>query len=178
MNNSHPFASTIAFDEDGRLSHNSRRSIVSPHEVTSVGLVRLCGKDAKRIQLMQQFFKCRQEFYKHHLTRGYQWIDGSFVEMRRTPKDIDVVTWLAMDRFECQTALKNILRDPPWNEHDIDHYILFRDDPIKKVLYWHDLWSHTKEDIRKGYLQLDLSPEGDAQAVEMLRKLADAKGTS
>ena len=42
---------------------------------------------------------------------------------------------------------------------------------VERSAYWYSMWSHRRNQAWKGYLQIDLNPEHDADARERLTQL-------
>ena len=101
---------------------------------------------------------------------------------RRSPGDIDVVTFFLLPRDQTEDDLLEYypqLRDRQVikRTYGVDAYYvdLSLEGPetlISSAVYWYGLWSHTRQRLWKGFLQLTLSPEIDEDARKVLEKIA------
>ncbi len=161
----------------------------SPYAVSLREIVEDFGHTPTRRRLLNGFLDYRAELHQAGLERGFQWINGSFLENiedneQRTPDDIDVTTFFYLPNgFTEETFYRDhgslfdkgnikviyrvdtqpVLLDP--NQMD---YV------IKNVIYWYSIWSHTRPPrFRwKGYLQVDLAKDGDLIARDELNRIA------
>ena len=137
--------------------------------------------------MLEGFLRYRAALHAVGLVSGFQWLDGSFLEHvelleTRAPNDIDVVTFFdlpagetqldvqqqAPDLFpttrEAHAALKNSYRVDAYLEH-------LGKTPsrlVKQSSYWYSMWSHQRNQVWKGYVQIDLAPTDDALAIAAL----------
>ena len=113
------------------------------------------------------------------LTRGFQWINGSFLENvedneNRDPEDIDVVTFFHLPNGYTEESLYEAHQpvfDPNHikSKYEVDaHYIQLDTDHMDYIIrsstFWYSLWSHTQDGRWKGYLQIDLANNEDETA--------------
>ncbi len=103
-----------------------------------------------------------------------QWIDGSFVEMKTNPRDIDIVTYFdaeatdALSRRSAEAARRLFTSHGEIRErYRCDAYAV----PVYErgedrhaftqasEAYWSDLFGHTRDDTPKGFLELALRPQ-------------------
>jgi hypothetical protein len=148
----------------------------SPYEVTLLDLVMRFATSQTRCQILHGFLTYRSELHAMGLQQGFQWIDGSFaehVEMleQRVPKDVDVVSFVHIPDHFNPTSQQNSVLDHGHTKatYRVDAYIvetnlLLPNNLIKQSTYWYSMWSHRRNQTWKGYLQVDLSPTGDATA--------------
>ena len=66
---------------------------MSPYVVAAVELVATLATTEDRKAILRGWLQHRAALRAAGFTRGFQWVDGSFVE-NKDPKDIDVVTFL------------------------------------------------------------------------------------
>ena len=108
--------------------------------------------------------------------RGFQWIDGSFVEdveatRSSPPNDVDVVTFAlySHDDQQLAIAINGIaprLLNRSWVKasYKVDHFLLSLGSHPQRVVenttYFHGLFSHTRDGVWKGMLCVDF---GDAK---------------
>jgi hypothetical protein len=145
------------------------------------------GDTATRRTLLTGLLDLRADLHDAGLQEGFQWVDGSFVEntmqrSRHEPNDIDVVTWFSLPDKLTQVTLANdnpSLFDQVTNKqkYGLDAYFTVLDGAnilslVKKIVYWHSLWSHDRTRQWKGYLEIDLSDAEDATARAALNAAA------
>ena len=121
----------------------------------------------------------RAMLHDAELIRGFQWINGSFAEnveqtAERSPNDIDLVTFFYIPDGYTEESLVRDFGDLFDNrrvrsDHRIDAYFVplghgGMETIISRSIYWHSLWSHTRDGHWKGYLQVDLANEEDQAA--------------
>ena len=159
--------------KDGEHQQGNR----SPYPTTLVEFVERFATSPERVRLIDGYLAYRAALHQAGIQRGFQWVDGSFVEHVEQrhfdpgmPNDIDVVTFFF----------------PP-EEHAIDYVALFTPELTKDTFsvdaygfqlgvaltparaeligYWHGMWSHRRVDLRwKGFVRIDLNPNEDAIA--------------
>jgi hypothetical protein len=127
------------------------------------------------------------------LDNGFQWVDGSFLEnieliQRRDPGDIDMVTFYHLPDGQTQESLALAHRDLFYPRQSkerfhVDGYFvhLLPTTPetlIQKATYWYSLWSHRRDSLWKGYLQVDLAPEDDTAAKASLDAMTQENNAS
>ena len=156
----------------------------SPYYV-SLAQVALCfGNTAARRELLDGLLAFRATLHQAGLTRGFQWVNGSFVTdiMRianRQPRDIDVVTFFHIPDGYTEMDVRNqspeiFDRNSNKDRHHVDAiFVGLESFDIHSLAhlfaYWNNLWSHTRQEETtvvqwKGYLDLDLSGHEDAVA--------------
>ena len=128
----------------------------------------------KRVELLEKFLAYRAALHQWEIVDGFQWINGSFVENveqssdPHTPKDIDVVTFFyGSERNALYRELFNPRITKP--NFDVDGYGIELGRPLSVATavgigYWHSLWSHRRDHVWKGFIQVDLDPEEDTPA--------------
>lgn len=151
----------------------------SPYSVSLIDFILRFGTSAARREIISGFLNYRDALRGVRLVRGYQWIDGSFIEdietiEDRAPRDIDVVTLFHLPDGETQETL--LVRMPRLFraedtkvDYRVDaHYVqLNTDNPeflVDQTTYWYSLWSHRRNHRWKGYLKIDLSTVDDHAA--------------
>ena len=157
---------------DGSTSPNR-----SPYAVSLSELVEDFGHTPTRQRLLTGFLDYRAELHQAGLERGFQWINGSFLENiedneQRDPNDIDVVTFFHLpDGYTEATfydAHQSIFdQGAIKSKYEVDaHYVYFDTDYIDYIVasstYWYSLWSHTRDGSWKGYLRTGLDDEDEA----------------
>ena len=142
-------------------------------------MIRFGSASVGRRGLLSGLLNFRAALHGVGLTRGFQWIDGSFVEnvessRGRAPADIDVVTFFYIPDGHTEESFASAFPDffnpraMKW-DFGIDAYLAGinlndLETIASRAAYWHDIWSHTREGLRKGYVEVDLDP-GEDEAV-------------
>ena len=140
----------------------------------------------ERVELLEKFLDYRRALQQCEITQGFQWINGSFVENveqrsnPRTPQDIDVVTFFyGTDN----TALHRELFDTNITKpnFDVDGYGVELGKPLDigtaaEIGYWFGLWSHRRDQVWKGFIQVDLDPSEDPSARRRLHVIRQLQG--
>ncbi|TVS20652.1 MAG: hypothetical protein EA424_02885 [Planctomycetaceae bacterium] len=160
----------------------------SPYVVTLTDVVLRFGTSRERCRIMDGFLRYRGELHGVGLTQGFQWLDGSFLECvetleSRDPRDIDLVTFFRLSRgddpvaahpdlFPSDRAGRHVLKQ----QYFVDNYFLNLDTQSEKLVrqttYWYSLWSHRRDRIWRGFVQVDLSPTDDPAARALLATLS------
>jgi hypothetical protein len=155
----------------------------SPYKVGLVDLVLHFSTSERRSAILHGFLRFRQRLHSLGLTRGFQWLDGSFMEHvetldNRSPNDLDVVTFAHLPEGVTQATIlqqEPTLFNPKHSKTEflVDSYLeQLNDAPaeylVNKSRYWYSVWSHRRSGQWKGYLEVDLNPQQDAAALENL----------
>ena len=159
----------------------------SPYSASLIDLVVRFGTTEIRRCLLSGLLEYRGDLHNAGIERGFQWIDGSFVQNvedaeSRGPKDIDIVTFLHLPERHTEVTLaasypqlfnRKRLRET----YGIDAYfaVLNPDDlegVVARAVYWSSLWSRTRGGSWKGYLQVEIAADEDAAAKSELERLA------
>ena len=155
----------------------------SPYRVSLLNFVVRFGNTDARRTLLRGLLEFRAALHALDLVGGFQWIDGSFLEdietvERRQPRDIDVVTFFRLPEGRSQKSLEEAsaeLFDPQAVDqlYGVHAYFVQLNgvEPelvVEQCTYWNSLWSHRRNGQWKGYLQVDLAPAGDQEAVANL----------
>jgi hypothetical protein len=150
------------------------------------------GTSTERIAIIDGFLGYRSELHAVGLTRGFQWIDGSFLEnvevlRSRPPKDVDVVTFYELPSGETQASILG--RNPGVFDHDqlnarfsVDAFTQDLGSPSQDLIgwsaYWYGVWSHQRSTlVWKGFVEVDLDPSQDAGARAILLSTKPAGGS-
>ena len=175
---------------------DSPDSIPSPYHAPLAELVSRFGNSEERRELLLGLLGYRSVLHNAGITRGFQWIDGSFVEdiengeRNRPPDDIDIVTFFYIPDGHTQTSF--IEAFPHLFDQDTDDsmkcvfsvdahiYPLNHTDPetlIRRSAYWYGVWSHRREDtLWKGFVQVDLDDSEDERAQVTLDRISGEEG--
>jgi len=156
---------------------NSHRS---PYSVSLKDVVMRFDTSAERRAILHGFLDYRQTLHQLGIQSGFQWLNGSFMEdvetlEKRPPRDIDVVTFLhTPEKFEVSDTNLVIL-NPGFakSKYKVDAYLVELDeisshDLVSQSAYWYSVWSHRRNQAWKGFLQIDLNPIEDAEALAWL----------
>jgi hypothetical protein len=163
----------------------------SPYSVSLTDLVLRFAATRDRQNVLAGFLAFRAALHSVGLTRGFQWIDGSFAEdieriSGRGPRDIDVVTFFHLHLGQTAKGMIDAHRrlfTPRDTKTDfrVDAYFVQLDagapEPlVNQSAYWYSLWSHRRGGQWKGYLQIDLSSSDDQVAKANLDGLVNHGG--
>ncbi len=164
----------------------------SPYSVSLTDCILRFGITESRRTILEGFMEFRSTLHSIGLIKGFQWIDGSFLENieeteQRDPNDIDLVTFYHLPDEVTNNDLFSkapYLFDPRETKErfHVDAYFVCLDtnDPeflISKATYWYSIWSHRHNRLWKGFLQIDLSNCDDQAAATNLKELMN-KGSA
>jgi hypothetical protein len=150
----------------------------SPYQITLSDFFNYFSTTQKRKEILTGFLTFRSELHKLGMTHGFQWLDGSFLEdiemlENRPPRDLDIVTFYQLPDGETQQSLTQKNKDIFNTTHlkstfAIDGYFvmlghLAKVERIKKITYWYSMWSHRRNGLWKGFVQIDLDPSQDTE---------------
>jgi hypothetical protein len=151
----------------------------SPYNVSVEDFVRAYATSWERCKILKGFLTFRSELHAVGLSDGFQWVNGSFTEnvevlANRPPGDVDVVTFVS-DPNDDAAKLSPDLTSHLWvkQHRRVDHYMIGLDEVSPSQLvsisaYWYSMWSHRRNSLWKGFLQIDLASHGDADALLIL----------
>ncbi len=165
--------------------HSMKRS---PYRVSLASFMDLFATSQERMVLLKGLLKFRKKLHELDIVSGFQWLNGSFLEKieileDRSPRDIDVVTFYAIPQSETQQSL--VQKDRKVFDHEylkteygVDAYFITLGKPVdayqaRKIAYWYSMWSHRRNGLWKGFVEVDLSPDQDADAWTMLKNRLD-----
>jgi hypothetical protein len=175
-----------AWNEEGVLppvdpeDHSGTTDLRAPYVVDLVDFVTRFATSPERREILKGFLDYRAALHATGLIRGFQWLNGSFTENvevleARPPRDIDVVTFVD---FPEDSGFPGKLPDvfDPWltrARYRVDGYYVetgFQPPEalVERIAYWYSMWSHRRDGLWKGFLQLDLYQARDADAREWL----------
>jgi hypothetical protein len=166
----------------------------SPFKATLPDLVMRFGTTPERLRILDGFLKYRAAIHAAGVGEGFQWINGSFSEdveriEKRAPNDIDVVTFFVEPSGIVQAKLVTdhplafgvdpLVRRSRKDTHFVDAIGISLSSPplslVERSCYWYGLWSHRRNDLWKGYVEVDLAPGQDALARQIMDKLIASK---
>jgi hypothetical protein len=154
----------------------------SPYVVELAVLFDRFATSPERMAILDGLLRFRADLHAAGITSGFQWLDGSFLEQvealeGRAPRDMDVVTFLDLPQGLDQQSLvqrHGSLFDQKHVKatYAMDAYFAVLGQPtdhwqVKNIAYWYSLWSHRRDGLWKGFVQVDLDPsqDGDARAI-------------
>lgn len=154
----------------------------SPYMVRLDEVVLRFGTSGERRALLEGLLQYRAALHAVGLVRGFQWLDGSFLEdievlESRPPNDLDVVTFFrnpdgGLDDSVAPQTMQLLDRRVAKQRLRLDVYYedlgLASEGIVDRAVYWYSLWSHRRDNSWKGYLQVDLAPDQDAAARALL----------
>ena len=155
----------------------------SPYRVALTDVMVRFATSPERRQILRGWLGYRAALHGMGLTDGFQWLDGSFMEHvelleNRAPNDIDVVTFFELPAGETQTSLMQrdtglFTQELLKNIYFVDGYFAQLGQPtdrlqVKNIAYWYSMWSHRRNGVWKGFVQVDLDPTEDAEALALL----------
>ena len=155
----------------------------SPYCVSLKDVVMRFATTLERRNVLSGFLKYRQALHQLGFKSGFQWLNGSFaedVEMieKRPPHDMDVVTFLhTPEHFVLSDKDMKIFNNDYAKSHfSVDAYIveldeLSSDQIVIHSAYWYSMWSHRRNQAWKGFLQIELDPAEDTEAIAWLDQL-------
>jgi hypothetical protein len=164
-------------------------AMVSPYTVSMLDLVQRFAHLPSRRPLLMGLLDYRLDLKSLGFKRGFQWLDGSFVEdveaaEKRPPNDIDLVTFSYSPEGLTSTQINQLLIENPTLfvavkakvKYGCDAYVVPLDKSpealVKRTAYYFQLFSHRRGDhIWKGVLQVPLESD-DTQARELLDNLS------
>ncbi len=155
----------------------------SPYLANLLTVVDRFAISEERIMILRGLLQFRGEMHQAGITSGFQWIDGSFLENvelteGRPPRDMDVVTFFYLPEGESQASLAGRFaalfdQETLMDKYFVDSYNVVLGDPmdslkVKIISYWYSMWSHRRDGLWKGFVQVDLDPSQDIDASAIL----------
>jgi hypothetical protein len=167
----------------GEPGHSPQRS---PYKATLLEVIDRFGTSPDRLLILKGFLDHRAALCQVGLEKGFQWLNGSFVEDKEaregaSPADVDVVTFASLPPGKTQEDL-NALNPQIFNQahvkefYKVDGYFQFLGKPsdgrfVRQTSYWNSMWSHTRRQEWKGFVEVDLDHKADADARTYLASL-------
>lgn len=164
----------------------------SPYRVSLTDYVLRFGSTAERRTILSGMLAYRGALHGLGLVRGFQWLDGSFLEHvevieGRPPKDVDVVTFYRLPAGVSQRdlaarpgAAATLDHTTVKSSHHVDAYLAdLGMDPerlTQQTAYWYSMWSHRRSQLWKGFVEVDLAPAEDTAATATLATLSIGGG--
>lgn len=168
----------------GQPGHSADRS---PYQATFSEVIQRFATSPERIGILRGLLEYRRELLRVGITSGFQWLDGSFMEQKEIslgapPKDVDVVTFFPLPVGVTDHAVFTA-QNPDLFEPDrskirfrVDAYALVLGDPlesddVQQISYWYSMWSHRRDGLWKGFVQVDITAVGDQIEEALLNQI-------
>lgn len=148
------------------------RDRYSPHKTDMLELCQTLGTNSERRQLLHGLLRYRIELRNVGVDRAEQWIDGSFVEDKPQPNDIDVLTLMYEPPPESMGLDELIDRERCLERFRCDAFAMEvapRRSSVEQLTYWLGLFSHRRAPAEwKGLLVVPLEARsGKDQEAEL-----------
>jgi len=158
----------------------------SPYLIDLFMLLDRFASSPERKRILNGFLSFRQMLHRLGITKGFQWLDGSFLEniellKNHPPNDMDVVTYYELPTRMTQASLVEkaggeLEHGNLKEKYSIDAYFSELGRPLdvrqaQSLTYWYSMWSHRRDGLWKGFVQVDLAPNQDDTARAMLLTL-------
>lgn len=152
----------------------------SPYIVNLKKVITQFATSPERVSILYGLLGYRKALHDVGMVTGFQWLDGSFMEHverveSRPPKDIDVVTFYELPFGVTEASI--VSQNPDLFDNSmakkvycVDAYFCPLGVPtcskqVKYISYWYSMWSHRRDNQWKGFIQVDLSPHEDIEAI-------------
>jgi hypothetical protein len=167
----------------GAQGHSPDRS---PYLASISKVVERFATTPDRIKILRGLLAYRVALGQRGISSGFQWLDGSFMEHKEalgygSPNDVDVVTFFHLppgtdeQSFSAQISdLFDIVKTKQTYQVDGYPHLLGRPMEgldVKLVSYWYSMWSHRRNGLWKGFVQVDVSPVEDKVAIGLLKQI-------
>lgn len=154
----------------------------SPYVTDLSVLIDRFSTSSERMSILDGLLRFRAALHQAGIVSGFQWFDGSFLEdvetlESRSPRDMDVVSFIDLTGLNQQVLVSQhgALFDQAQTKqvYAMDAYFVqiggaLDKDAIRRVSYWYSMWSHRRNGVWKGFVQIDLDPAQDAAARAIL----------
>lgn len=167
----------------GAAGHSPDRS---PYRASFSEVVEKFAKSSPRIEILRGLLKYRAELRSRGISSGFQWLDGSFMENKEilvseAPKDVDVVTFFHLPNGLDEATFSPLVADL----FDVDNTKKFyhvdaypcvlgssmEETNITTISYWYSMWSHRRNGLWKGFVQVDISEDQDNIAIALIAQV-------
>ena len=164
-------------------------AFLSPYEVTAFEVVERFGSTDNRREILRKWLEHRAALRGIGLDRGFQWLDGSFVE-NKEPKDIDLVSFVyrplaAVDETQWRAFMNAnsglLQRNRIKQVFNLDAFFLDMDGDAETLVlisrYFLQLFSHQRSTyLWKGMLQVRMDDIQDDAAALLLLSSGSPEG--
>ncbi|MDO5090190.1 MAG: hypothetical protein Q4D61_01460 [Cardiobacteriaceae bacterium] len=159
----------------------------SPYVIDLAELVERFATSAARNRILAGLLAYRAALHAAGAVRGFQWLDGSFMEdvetlEGRAPRDMDVVTFFHlpddMDQSGFAEQYPNLFdKTAIAQTYSMDAYFVVLGEEmlagdVRKITYWYSMWSHRRDGLWKGFVQIDLDSAQDEAARAVMNEIA------
>jgi hypothetical protein len=167
----------------GAPGHSADRS---PYIATLQEVVDRFATSAARIVILRGLLEYRAELRNRGIDAEFQWLNGSFMEDKEAlinvpPNDVDVVTFFRLPANASQQDFLNQngdLFDPPATKiaYHVDAYPYLIGRPlslsdVRQISYWYSMWSHRRNWLWKGFVQVGMAADNDNAASDLLTQV-------
>jgi hypothetical protein len=168
----------------GQPGHSADRS---PYSASFSEVVQRFATSLERIAILRGLLQYRRELARIGISNGFQWLDGSFMEHKEAllnapPNDMDVVTFFTLPTgiTDEQSLLAQnpelFMSDLSKPRFHVDAYAMVIGNPleasdVQQISYWYSMWSHRRNGLWKGFVQVDISAAGDQIEEELLNQI-------
>ncbi len=168
----------------GQPGHSADRS---PYSASFSEVVQRFATSAERIIILRGLLDYRRELFRLGIVSGFQWLDGSFMEHKEVllnapPQDVDVVTFFSLPAGipdeQTFVAQNPDLFEPVRSKlrFHVDAYAMVIGNPleasdVQQISYWYSMWSHRRNGLWKGFVQVDISAAGDQIEEALLNQI-------
>ncbi len=157
----------------------------SPYRSSIDDLILRFGTSKPRREILAGWLSYRESLHEIGIVSGFQWLDGSFLEdvemtESRPPNDIDCVTFFHSPSGKSELELAKSFPDlfdtrQVKAKFKVDAYTTNLALPahllVSRSCYWYSVWSHRRDLNWKGFVQVDLEPNNDTTALQLLNSL-------
>lgn len=135
--------------------------------------------------MLEGFLNFRSKIHDVGSSGGFQWLNGSFSENveaveGRAPRGVDVITFISLPPGQDEASFveeNSLLFDRAYirDTFRVDAYWQFLGGPlnarsIQSISYWYSMWSHRRDGMWKGFIQVDLDSHQDHFAMQRLAR--------
>jgi hypothetical protein len=167
----------------GAVGHSPDRS---PYSASFADVVVRFATSPERIAILRGLLRYRGELVRRGIATGFQWLNGSFMEQKEVlestpPNDVDVVTFFSLppgidEATLLATAGELFNSGITKPQYHVDAYACLLGGPmspadVRIVSYWYSMWSHRRNGLWKGFVQVDISPTEDNIADALLAQI-------
>jgi hypothetical protein len=164
----------------GAAGHSPDRS---PYKASLSEVVERFAKTPARLEILRGLLNYRAELRERGISTGFQWLDGSFMEHKEVllleaPKDVDVVTFFHLPNGLDEATFSPQVADlfDVANTKQIYHVDAYPcvlggamgETDVTAISYWYSMWSHRRNGLWKGFVQVDISEDEDNIAMALL----------
>jgi hypothetical protein len=164
----------------GAPGHSPDRS---PYKASFSEIIDKFATSAPRIEILRGFVNYRIELRRRGISQGFQWLDGSFMENKEVllsepPRDVDVVTFFHLPSGTDEATFSKTVLDlfditNTKSLYHVDAYgcvlgVSMGESHVSTISYWYSMWSHRRNGLWKGFVQMDISKDEDDIALGLL----------